>query len=244
MNQFTLTPAQKRQADRSVLIAKRCIECPDAHETLKLSEEVPTEKGCCQKTMRLVQEATYGLAFSEKFRARSAKLAAPKYIVAKCGFDSRYVERYGGLQPGDLLYKTNGEFGHVGEYIGQYKGHEMVAENASTSLGRVRGALGYRTLEEFGHFDIVARPALLMPKGETASVPASAPAPAKAPAIVPVATPKAASKIVLNGHTLQKTPPESLGGVREVLETLGWTLMYARSGDDVVLRAFYEPKKA
>jgi surface antigen len=61
-------------------------------------------------------------------------------------------------EEGDLLYKTPG-YGHVGIYVGDVynDGNAYVAENSFTSIGRIRGALGYRNLTQFGSYQICVR---------------------------------------------------------------------------------------
>lgn len=53
----------------------------------------------------------------------------------------------------------SGGAGHIGVYVGHVPGlgDDLVAENSSTSIGRVSGAKGYRTLEQFGHYDLLGR---------------------------------------------------------------------------------------
>lgn len=77
--------------------------------------------------------------------------------------DGRFVVT-GPLEPGDLLYKTqsDGPDGHTGMYVGPVtdgpvQGSEMVCENSSTHIGRVNGAKGFRTVEQWGNIDVIVR---------------------------------------------------------------------------------------
>jgi hypothetical protein len=64
-------------------------------------------------------------------------------------------------RPGDILFKMSaGRFGHVGIFVG----NNQVAENSTTSTGRVQGAKGYRTLQQFGKFTFIGRLPTLPPK--------------------------------------------------------------------------------
>jgi cell wall-associated NlpC family hydrolase len=97
----------------------------------------------------------HGQALSERFRAPSARKAAYKALSQGLAFPAKQLPKRGGLKQGDILYKTEGSggFGHVGIYVGNNK----VAENASTRHGRVRGALGFRTLQQYGKANVIAR---------------------------------------------------------------------------------------
>lgn len=115
----------------------------------------PLEKGCCQIFARECYEREHGKKY-EQFRRASAALTAKAF---QAGGLAMTRDQAGPLQDGDLLYKVHGSggYGHVG--INTKKCG--VAENSSTSIGRVREALGFRSLNEFGDFDLVVRlPAL------------------------------------------------------------------------------------
>lgn len=71
-------------------------------------------------------------------------------------------------EEGDFLIKMTGSggFGHIGCYVGDVPGVgcDLVAENSSTKIGRVSGAKGYRTLAQFGAYQIIGRlPAIAVP---------------------------------------------------------------------------------
>lgn len=106
--------------------------------------------GYCQKFARQVMQRVYGDKY-DAFHRSSARLSALAWVAAGIGVRSDDPSK---LQEGDVIYKTtgSGNFGHVG--IVTSKG---VAENSSTSIGRVQGAKGYRSIEQFGHFDVVVR---------------------------------------------------------------------------------------
>jgi hypothetical protein len=110
--------------------------------------------------VREVLDATYGAATFSAYRADSAKHAAAAWKAAGLALAPDVLDHY--PQPGDILYKTSGTFGHVGIYCGRLHladGDEngYVAENSSTKIGRVSGAKGYRSLEDFGRVDLVVR---------------------------------------------------------------------------------------
>lgn len=65
-------------------------------------------------------------------------------------------------QMGDFLIKMRGSggFGHIEMFIGSNPGHPgnaWTAGNSSSSIGRVSGAKGFKTLAQFGSYDILAR---------------------------------------------------------------------------------------
>jgi len=108
-------------------------------------------KGYCQAFARQVVQATCGAEY-DAYHGPSATVSA--YRWRRGGFAVT-----GGVERGDLLYKTNGEFGHVGIFVGNVQGHgqDLVAENASATQGRVSGAKGYRTWAQYGRVDIIVR---------------------------------------------------------------------------------------
>ena len=120
--------------------------------------EYPTKARNCQMFVRECLEAAHGEAVSERVRAGTAKNAALLWKNLGWGFNASELKKQGGLQEGDCLYKTQGSggFGHVGIAVRQ-NNKWLVAENSSTALGRVRGALGFRTLAQFGNFQVVGR---------------------------------------------------------------------------------------
>ena len=120
-----------------------------------------SEPGCCQMFVREIIDAVYGPTKFAMFRADSAKHAAEKWMISP--YVINHDEKFEPV-PGDLLYKTHGSggFGHVGICVGRLyldtgDSSIYVAENASTTIGRVSGAKGYRSLIQFGLFDVVVR---------------------------------------------------------------------------------------
>lgn len=112
----------------------------------------PVTNGLCQKFARLVVQASdAGHAYDAYWRS-SAKLTAEAFRAAGLTLLPT-VE----LEPGDLLYKTEGSggYGHVGVYLGDGK----VAENSTFHWNRSGGrdARGIRTLSQFGAFQYVVR---------------------------------------------------------------------------------------
>lgn len=108
------------------------------------------EDGYCQRFNRQIIQSVYGDKY-DQFHKASAKESAEAWLAAGIGVRSSDPSK---LEEGDVVYKTTGSgpYGHVG--IVTSKG---IAENSSTSIGRVRGAKGYRSVAEFGHFDVVVR---------------------------------------------------------------------------------------
>ncbi len=108
-----------------------------------------TKSGYCSRFVRQVVEHCYGTRFSYLFGA-SALNTAHNFKQHGYAWNAAHIE----LREGDILFKTQaGQFGHVGIFVGP----RGVAENSSTSLGRVRGALGFRTLAQYGKFNLVGR---------------------------------------------------------------------------------------
>lgn len=103
--------------------------------------------GWCQRWARQVVEAVAGGRFAAMMQgtARDSGLAARRLGWAVAGPP----------RPGDLLYKLGaaGGYGHVGIVVEDGR----VAENSSTAVGRVRGAVGYRTLAAYGRYDVIVR---------------------------------------------------------------------------------------
>jgi hypothetical protein len=100
----------------------------------------------CSRFVRQCANIAYEKRFDNVFGI-SAKETCKRFIDYEL-----VVEE---LQPGDIVFKTKGAgyYGHVGIYVG----NSLVAENSSTKRGRIRGALGFRTLKEFGKIDIIGR---------------------------------------------------------------------------------------
>lgn len=111
-------------------------------------EEAP---GYCQRFAREVIEGVYGAKYSPNFQP-SAKDTA--YALLAAGL-AMAADEAGTLQIGDVIYKTTtaGPFGHVGIYVDQSR----IAENSSTSIGRVQGAKGFRTPAQWGTPQVVFR---------------------------------------------------------------------------------------
>jgi len=109
-----------------------------------------TQPGFCEKFVREIVQRCYGARFDDCFAA-SAALTGARFKEA--GWS---VPRSNGSRPGDLLYKTHGsgDYGHVGiRVIGN-----RVAENSSCHFNSdTEDARGFRSLEAFGHFDLIIR---------------------------------------------------------------------------------------
>jgi len=106
--------------------------------------------GMCQKAVRETIQDEYGDAY-DAFHKGTAEASRRAWI--RGGFA---VDPQRGSVVGDILYKAptrNVAAGHVGIRVAGNR----VAENSSTSVGRVRGAYGFRTLEEFGAVKTIVR---------------------------------------------------------------------------------------
>jgi len=112
----------------------------------------PEENGWCQKEQRLVIQQVYGNKYDAYMKA-TANLTGRAFQAAGLAMTAAQA---GTLQVGDILYKCPADltaYGHVGTFVG----NKGVAENSSTSIGRVRGALGYRSVARFGEYQLVVR---------------------------------------------------------------------------------------
>ena len=108
-----------------------------------------SRKGFCSRLVREVVASAYGDRYQDLF--------GPSALATAGDFEQAglTVDATPNPDPGDILFKTSGAgpFGHVGIFTGD-KG---VAENSSTSIGRVQGAKGYRSLAQFGPFQSIGR---------------------------------------------------------------------------------------
>jgi hypothetical protein len=110
------------------------------------------KKGYCQRANRQAIQRVYGNRYNHLMKG-SARETAFAMLAAGVAFRASELKARGGLQVGDILFKTYRPHGHVEIYLGNGR----TGGNSSTSLGRVNGALGYRTLAHFGSVDIVGR---------------------------------------------------------------------------------------
>ena len=117
----------------------------------------------CERFARQVIQAVYGNDFDEVdniniFDATALK-TAKNWEMAQFGFAPQHFDSY--PEEGDILFKTQGSGpeGHVGIYVGTVAGvgKNLVAENSSTPIRRIKGAKGYRTLQEFGPVQLAVR---------------------------------------------------------------------------------------
>lgn len=116
------------------------------------SNWAPHESGWCQVFVRLCYEHVYGKTY-EGFRRKSANLTGRAF---RAGGLAMTKAQAGALQAGDILYKCPDNLDHYG-HVGIFVGNDRIAENSSTSIGRVRGALGFRTVSQFGSYDLIVR---------------------------------------------------------------------------------------
>jgi cell wall-associated NlpC family hydrolase len=119
--------------------------------------EIEATRGYCSRFVRQVVEKVYGSRYDFLFRD-TAIHTGEAFRAARL---ANTPGRMGDLQPGDILFKMTGSgvFGHVGIYtgIGVETHTGKVAENSSTTIGRISGAKGYRTLAQFGKYQLVGR---------------------------------------------------------------------------------------
>lgn len=116
------------------------------HPSPEYGEFFPIRPGYCQMLVRLVVQGRYGNKY-DKYWDTSAKKTAVNFME-----DGIYVVKaksWKDTQLGDIIYKLKGSggFGHVG--IRSWD--NCIGENSSTKIGRVRGALGYRTFSQFSN---------------------------------------------------------------------------------------------
>jgi hypothetical protein len=159
----------------------------DQAKTAVLDRRFELESGYCSRYVRQVVEATHSSTKYSYLFGASAKISANLFLASPYGYHwPAEKSKLGGvIQPGDILFKRRGSggYGHVGIYVGDIPGvgKQLVAENSSTSIGRIQGAKGYRTLAQFnndGKLDVVGR--LPLPanyKAPARSVLASTPQP-------------------------------------------------------------------
>jgi hypothetical protein len=137
--------------------------------------EYEIRSGYCSRFARQVVETTHGTRYSHLFGASATESAN---LFRRYGYA---LPRGSSIEPGDLLFKVYdqsgrrvaGGYGHVGIYVG----NNLVAENSSTSLGRISGAKGYRTLSQYGYFDVVGRLPLPAEKATPKPLPTATPKP-------------------------------------------------------------------
>lgn len=104
----------------------------------------------CQRFLRQVIQKAHGARY-DAFHKGTAEASRKAWIRA--GYA---VPVKNGSVVGDILYKraTNAvPEGHVGIRVSGNR----VAENSTTGIGRVQGAKGFRTLEEFGEVQTIVR---------------------------------------------------------------------------------------
>ncbi|BCM89065.1 hypothetical protein IAD21_00908 [Abditibacteriota bacterium] len=174
--------------------------------------EFPKKNGLCQKEARMAVQGALGHKYDDVLVKPSAREAAQSLLHAGFAFPVSELAKHGGLQLGDLLYKTEGSggFGHVGIYT--LRG---VAENSTYHWKKTGGqdARGIRTLAQFGDFQLVAR--FPSPAQEKfVSVPVSH----------PVAPKPQTSLLYLNGRVVQGAVIHNghfEARVVDVLEALG-----------------------
>jgi hypothetical protein len=108
-----------------------------------------TAGGWCSQFVRLCAEDKFGSKWSALFGGSAATTCANFRRAGYC-VDGRGVTP----KDGDILFKpAAGRFGHVGIFVAG----RGVAENSTTTLGRISGAKGFRTLAQFGEARWIGR---------------------------------------------------------------------------------------
>ena len=106
--------------------------------------------GYCQRFVRQVVQRAHGSRY-DRFHKSTAEASRKAWIAGGYAVNPK-----NGSVIGDILYKAATREvpeGHVGIRVAGNR----VAENSTTSLGRVQGAKGFRTLEEFGAVKTIVR---------------------------------------------------------------------------------------
>jgi hypothetical protein len=125
-----------------------------------------TRTGFCLRACRQWAETVYGTRYDRLFRGdgserdATAARASYRFLASGLAFPAFELEAHGGLQAGDMPVKTKvapNRFGEDSGHIGVVCEDGRIAENSSTSIGRVRSALGYRSRVQFGAFQLVVR---------------------------------------------------------------------------------------
>jgi hypothetical protein len=111
---------------------------------------MPRARYWCSRFCRRVARRVYGSKFDHFFGA-SARETADRFKAAGLLLDAEAAS-----VPGDLLFKLDAASGKSGHVAIRVEGNK-VAENSSTKKGRINGALGFRTLEEFGRVTAIGR---------------------------------------------------------------------------------------
>jgi len=132
---------------------------PIAKEALRAlhAEGYPTHNHLCQQFAREIVEHALGGRPMGSPNPNSAKDCAMRLLHNGIAFRASELHSHGGLQAGDLVYKTvgSGGDGHVGIFVGNGR----IAENSTVHWNETNetDARGIRTLAQFGAFQVVAR---------------------------------------------------------------------------------------
>jgi hypothetical protein len=123
----------------------------DAADAAMHDPTVESTPGYCSRFVRQVVSKVYDNQYRGLFGASAIDTG---HNFKRAGLDAS-VTQLGQLEIGDILFKMQGSggFGHVGIYVGA----RGVASNSSTPIGRVSGAKGYRTLGQWGAWQLVGR---------------------------------------------------------------------------------------
>lgn len=107
-------------------------------------------RGMCQKMVREAIQSEYGDDYN-RFHQGTAHDSMVAWHSSRFAVTARH-----GSVVGDILYKR-GTRGNPAGHVGIRVPGNLVAENSSTRAGRVRGAYGFRTVEQFGKVDLIVR---------------------------------------------------------------------------------------
>ena len=140
----------------SITTGRKSQELPDnkglAAQAIRQVKSAGTDSsdGMCQKMIREAVQDEYGDRYDD-YHKGTAEASRRAWVAGGFGIDPT-----NGSVVGDILYKAptaRVPAGHVGIRVSGNR----VAENSSTTVGRVRGAYGYRSLDEFGSVKTIVR---------------------------------------------------------------------------------------
>lgn len=120
-----------------------------AERTVKAGSR-DTWPGMCQKFVRMNIQDIYGGEFDAYHKGTA-------HASMKAWQGSPYaVKPAHGSVVGDILY-IRGNSGNPAGHVGIRIPGNRVAENSTRRSGRVRGGLGFVSLEDFGRVDLIVR---------------------------------------------------------------------------------------
>lgn len=159
--EYSNEPSPTVVAPAKSSIKRSSVAEAEAAKRATYDRAIEWRSGYCSRAVRQVVAKNHGSKYAYLFGA-SAKDSANLFLKYGYGYLwPRDKEKLGGtIQPGDILFKRYVAKSSKGEYFGHvgiYTGNNLVWENSSTTKGRLSGAKGYRTLAQYGAFDVVGR---------------------------------------------------------------------------------------